>query len=68
MVLVRLEHLLLEELAVGLMEGLGGAVVVAAVHHLPALAVGPEALNVQDGVLAVLGGRTEGRGWRELLT
>ena len=37
------------------MEGLGGPVVVTAIHHLLAFTVGPEALHVQDGVLTVLG-------------
>lgn len=54
MVLVCLENLLLKELAVGLVKGLSRAVVVAAIHHLAAFTVGPEALNVQDGVLTVL--------------
>lgn len=54
MVLVCLEHLLFKKLAVGQVEGLGWAVVVTAVYHLPALTVGPEPLNVKDGVLTVL--------------
>lgn len=57
MVLVSLEHLLFKELAVGLVKGLSWTVVVAPVHHLAALTVGPEALNVQDGILTVLQGR-----------
>lgn len=62
MMLVRLEHLLLKELAVGLVKGLSRAIVVAAIHHLPAFTVGPEALNVQDRVFTVLrGGRGSGK-------
>lgn len=64
MVLVCLEHLLLKELAVGLMEGLSRAIIVASIDHLSPFTIGPEALNVQDGVLTVLQGR---RGLKYLL-
>lgn len=59
MVLICLEHLLLKELAAGQVESLCWAVIVAAVHHLAALTVGPQPLNVQDRVLTVLWEKSE---------
>lgn len=54
MMLIRLENLPLKEFAVGLVEGLSRAEILAAIYHLLPLTVCPESLYVQDWVLTVL--------------